>query len=274
MKTIIGLTTLLFLSGIINAQSFSNASFETWGSPTYCDANTTPTGWTTYSNGLGSIDKSDYTICPHTIPGNASDGNVSARFVSNNTSGGEGAYQNISGFTVGNTYTISFDYAGSNLYGGTGDVQFHLFIDDALVTSTPAFSPSKNTWDSHHYSFTATATMHKVGIRLYTALPSSNGEGEADNFSIQQGNTTSIDALETNATIISPNPSNGLFTINSKELKNASIEIYNSLGKLVLSHTTLDDETLNINLSDEPSGLYLMKISNDKLFTIQKLIKK
>lgn len=274
MKTSTLFTLLLLLSGTIKAQSFSNASFETWANPNYCSANTTPEGWITYSNGLGAIDKSDYTICPHTIPGSASHGNVSARFVSNNTSGGEGAYQNINGFTVGNTYTISFDYAGSNLYGGTGDVQFHLFIDDALVTSTPVFSPSKNTWSTHHYSFTATSSTHKIGIRLYIATSPSNGEGEADNFVIHQGNTTSLDLLNPNKLTVYPNPSNDVFTIHSKELKNASVEVYNSLGELVLHDNNINSEFLEINLLNEPSGIYLLKLMNKDSYIIQKLIKK
>src|SRR5690349_14999649 len=93
-------------------QSFQNSSFEVWGNQNYCDTNKTPDGWLNYSNGGIASDECNFNFCPTTIPTSASHGFAYARSVAFGP-GGEGEYQLVSGFMVGNSYTITFDYSGS-----------------------------------------------------------------------------------------------------------------------------------------------------------------
>lgn len=63
---------------------------------------------------------------------------------------------------------------------------------------------------------------------------------------------------------IFPNPNNGQFTIysNDTELKK-TVEIYNSLGALIKSLQLSTTDTI-VDMGNEPNGLYIIKIINDK----------
>lgn len=70
---------------------------------------------------------------------------------------------------------------------------------------------------------------------------------------------------------IYPNPSSDYITIGVNHLhKNNEIQIYNSRG--LLAKEVLVDITNTVNISDLPSGLYLVKLKNDSS-QIQKFIK-
>jgi len=178
---------LFFISCIFSsaslAQSFINPSLESWGVVTACDINTPPDYWPNYTNGGLGPDEANFNICPTTIPPNASDSFVYARCYAQDNTAGEGMYQLVSGFVIADSYTISFDYAGSNLYGGVRDVLWHLFIDDIDVDQTPVFHSTDNFWTLHTYTFIATATTHKIGVRCYTSITGTGtGSGGIDNF--------------------------------------------------------------------------------------------
>jgi len=73
---------------------------------------------------------------------------------------------------------------------------------------------------------------------------------------------------------IFPNPNNGLFIIKSEEFqKNASIEVYNSLGVLIKKQTVTSERT-ELNLSENTVGIYIVHVlQNDKVMHISKLVK-
>ena len=67
---------------------------------------------------------------------------------------------------------------------------------------------------------------------------------------------------------VSPNPSSGIFTIQSPQGK---LEIYNTLGELIFS-SPITNNSININLSEAAKGIYFLIIrANNKTYT-QKLI--
>lgn len=63
-----------------------------------------------------------------------------------------------------------------------------------------------------------------------------------------------------------PNPSNGMVSIHSNLIKNQSIQVdvYNSLGELLLHKNTLvqNSENIDLNLSEFANGVYSVRISN------------
>ncbi len=66
-----------------------------------------------------------------------------------------------------------------------------------------------------------------------------------------------------NGITVSPNPSNGVFTVEvkSEELKVKSIEVYNELGQIVFSQFLIRNSQFVIDLKDEPSGVYYYRVS-------------
>ncbi len=71
---------------------------------------------------------------------------------------------------------------------------------------------------------------------------------------------------------IYPNPSTGLFYFINKEEAHVQVSVYNSNGKLII-HDNIVSNRWVIDLSDQPSGIYILKVfSNNKTLT-NKLIK-
>jgi hypothetical protein len=190
----------MFLPALAASQTLLNPSFETWGDSALCEVNTTADGWLNYSNGGIGSDEANFNLCPTTIPPAASNGIVYSRSVAFGGSG-EGQYQIVSGFLAGASYSISFDYAGSNLYGGLDSVRWHIFIDDIDVDQTPAFKSTDTIWSSHSYTFIATATSHKIGVRAFAVLSSGTGSAAIDNFGL---NSSAVVALFTAPNAICP----------------------------------------------------------------------
>ena len=73
---------------------------------------------------------------------------------------------------------------------------------------------------------------------------------------------------------IYPNPSTGLFNIDSKvDWKNSTIEIYTMLGQFVKKGSiNIFDDVKKIDLMDLPEGEYMLRIRTDNFYTITKRI--
>ncbi len=73
---------------------------------------------------------------------------------------------------------------------------------------------------------------------------------------------------------IYPNPSSGIFNIDSKvDWKNSTIEIYTMLGQFVKKGSVnVFDEVKKIDLMDLPEGEYMLRIRTDNFYTITKRI--
>jgi uncharacterized repeat protein (TIGR01451 family) len=69
-----------------------------------------------------------------------------------------------------------------------------------------------------------------------------------------------------------PNPSNGIFTLKLEGEKNATIEVYNVIGEMVWSAKTQNESTL-IDLTDQPRGVYVLKVIGSKQSFNQRIIK-
>lgn len=89
-----------------------------------------------------------------------------------------------------------------------------------------------------------------------------------DHLVIDQGED---DELEEEAAMTAyPNPNNGAFTLNTGNSEMKDIYVYNALGKIVFQKNKTSDRTMDINISNLPKGIYLVKVVfDDKTETVK-----
>lgn len=80
--------------------------------------------------------------------------------------------------------------------------------------------------------------------------------------------------LKSNSVSISPNPTSGVLNITFSTIpQNTKIEVYNSIGALVLTET-LSNKYSTINTSQLSNGMYMIKVlENNRIITVQKIVK-
>ena len=66
-----------------------------------------------------------------------------------------------------------------------------------------------------------------------------------------------------NETEIYPNPSTGLFKVNTDTSSLLSLVVYNTLGSTIAEHKATDVEPIpnNIDLSDQQPGIYFVELA-------------
>ena len=70
-----------------------------------------------------------------------------------------------------------------------------------------------------------------------------------------------------------PNPNNGNFTISfMKQPENATLSIYDLLGNYILKNTLISQLTNEVNLNNQPKGIYFIEIISGKEKSISKVV--
>ena len=83
-----------------------------------------------------------------------------------------------------------------------------------------------------------------------------------------------ISELQNKTTItLSPNPNNGNFTITNNNPQLKTIHIYNVLGEEVKKELIMDNGKLIMDVSNLPSGIYLVKVSSEKEVLTKRMVK-
>ena len=129
---------------------------------------------------------------------------------------------------------------------------------------------------------TATDANASVVITDATALPGSTSvtvtaeDGTTEqvytiNFTVAVGINSPISEY---GITVYPNPSNGMFYLEIKDLTNEhiNIEILSAEGKLVYKDEFIYNDREKIDISSLPTGMYIIKIVNDKKVTIDQII--
>jgi hypothetical protein len=76
-----------------------------------------------------------------------------------------------------------------------------------------------------------------------------------------------------NSITVFPNPGNGIFQFTFKNaINDANIEIFNAMGKKIYQLTDSDIKTSTIDLSNQPNGIYYMKLLSADKVCSQKII--
>lgn len=72
---------------------------------------------------------------------------------------------------------------------------------------------------------------------------------------------------------IYPNPSNDIVNLDYEFSKGDCISIYNMNGQLVQQHITSETNSINLNLSDLPKGVYVINLMSDGKLLSKKIVK-
>lgn len=155
-----------------------------------------------------------------------------------------------------NIFVSMYDASGNSLWaksaGGTSqdeaygiatDANENIFITGYFTNATIAFG-------------TTTLINAGFGGDIYTAKLAPNTLGI-----INENQQTEIN--------IFPNPSNGIFTLNS-EIGKGEISIYNLLGEIVFQ-STINNPASTIDLSNQANGIYFVNVKTEKGSYTQKI---
>jgi hypothetical protein len=77
----------------------------------------------------------------------------------------------------------------------------------------------------------------------------------------------------TEGVVLSPNPTNGLVNIELPAINNATIQVFNAMGQLVLKTQNSESNRVSIDLSSVNNGVYLVRIEQDGQVWRKKIVK-
>jgi hypothetical protein len=171
----------------------------------------------------------------------------------------------IGGTSVPDVFVLKLDPAAnfvwvSSMGGGGEDQAYGIAVDGSNnLYTTGVFQGGPSDYDP------GTAIFNLNANGLYDMFVSKLGQSIATSIAIEN---------DMNNIIIYPNPSNGSFNLFiSSVIKNGSVEVYNSLGELVLNEKIVNQQN-SIELKDHMSGLYFVKVMSDgKIVGTEKIIK-
>ncbi len=156
------------------------------------------------------------------------------------------------------------DYNGATLYNG-GPYQNNTTINETF--DLPSNCYTFNIIDTYGDGGASVTLTDSNNLVVYTTN-GNYGSGESINFSTDNfvlgTNDTQLDNIS-----LYPNPASTV--LNLKNAENANVQVFDLLGKLMLSRNNISmDEQLNIESMQ--AGTYFMKISKDNLVTTKRFI--
>jgi len=147
-----------------------------------------------------------------------------------------------------------------------------------------------NSWsvteNSNGYQLNYIRLLSKFVVANYDCSGTENGSAAVDVCDICAGGTTGIipvtneadcDVITGNAQgeyfaiEISPNPTTGLITIHNQKPGEYQVKIVNAMGMGLQAERHTGDATLNI--SDQPAGIYVVMIQQQRYKTVRKVVK-
>ena len=158
--------------------------------------------------------------------------------------------QDYGSFTVAAGAPIRVDLSGElNLTAGAA-YTFELYINGVNVYYISSFSayPGGAAFQNGVRSYQHNFRLNVIGTQLETEEVNRNSD-----------------------VAVFPNPSNGQFTIQTGNAENTLVDIYNIIGKKIFSANPTQQKTIEINLSGQPKGIYIVKIENSGKTTVKKL---
>lgn len=140
--------------------------------------------------------------------------------------------------------------------------------------------PDWITFDPETLTFTVDLSKKKTtdsevtDLNLMVTAVDEDEKNASVKFTLTAGEMTGIKQLEAADVKIYPNPSKGIFTLETTELHSTELHytVTDVAGRTVVSKTNISAETQTIDLSAFPKGIYIMKISGKQMQSVVKLM--
>ncbi|MBI3502975.1 MAG: T9SS type A sorting domain-containing protein [Bacteroidetes bacterium] len=137
----------------------------------------------------------------------------------------------------------------------------------ATATANGGSPPYTYSWSNGQSTQTATG----LSPGTYTIIIA-DSHGCNNTTTITITSASGIDELSfENIISIYPNPTNGIFSIQSSE-KISSIEIYSVLGEKIYSSTHQLNNSITLDLSAKPNGIYFLQLRTEQGTATKKII--
>lgn len=216
-------------------------------------------GGLNFFKNIGSIGNPDFLEEEKTFPNTDILGQVYTRTIYD-SSGGTSPYFFYSdeelmlatGSRGGNIYV--YDDIPGNLYGAFNQV----FSDLPILNVGRRTSVALNDIDNDGY--------HEI------IVGNDNGGLMAFNTTFKSGDPVNTEDNALNNLIISPNPVSEILYVNFNEMQNREFSIMNIDGKL-MKKSSSDNLKNGFDVSDLPSGIYVLSINIDKGLMVEKFVK-
>ena len=118
------------------------------------------------------------------------------------------------------------------------------------------------TWNADAFMLTRTKSGNDNGVSVYPT--------EAPDFSSQ---FAAMQEEAANLWNISPNPSNGIFTISSEEMEGSTVEVYDLFGKKIAQPVIEAGKTVfQLDLSGHAKGVYILNITTGGMMKTHKIV--
>lgn len=172
-------------------------------------------------------------------------------------------------------YVDTIDYIGNNKRVRLGNLSFS-FIEGVGSTFSMAqilYRPQLDNFDAY-YGGEILGCHLKDGIVNYTdSLENSQFWNLNKIEDCIWYNFTAIQEQKMPIPIsLYPNPSAGIFTIETSNLQTVTINVYNVSGQIILQKTINQNTTL-IDLTAHPEGLYLLQLINEDQIITKRIVK-
>lgn len=226
-----------------------------------------------------------------TLLGSVTHGEIDGNTISDNNSqgnpnlGGSGINLNASGETISQSIYIKNNYISNNLWGITMQGNSYANLGDASELSPGGNTFSENGFDGVVYALYNNTPNDIMAQGNCWIAGAESTEEEVAEVITDQSDIASLGLvdysnftcnLSTNEFVISkkpklyPNPAKDLIILEVES--SGSVEFFNSLGQLVLSHKLeAGKNEIKLNLS---SGAYFLKINSKNSTSLEKLLVK
>lgn len=156
------------------------------------------------------------------------------------------------------------DFGANAAFSGGDDVEHELI-----------FTPTLNGWNNYNIKLsdmTGLTTKSHIAQLIFSGTPVGAGTAYIDNVYFSTQSTLGIDNFDLSGISVYPNPANSKWTIVSNNSIIQLVEIFDFLGRNVLS-VKPNKQAVNIDVSNLPIGIYISKIKTESGVSSKKLIK-
>jgi predicted enzyme related to lactoylglutathione lyase len=134
---------------------------------------------------------------------------------------------------------------------------------------TGGISPYTYNWSNG----ATTEDLSNLPGGTYTVtITDANGCEEISTFTVN--NTAALEGQELTKLTFNPNPTEGIVYISAEGMIQAQISVLDVGGRLVFSIANIDATNFALNITDQPQGVYFVKLKQDEKQFNFRIVKK